>query len=182
MKLKKQKIYEGMWLGSIILLLTTISFMGITSLLDTIRIKSVEAGQKTGDFWEDLVETHDTAPIAYKTHLGENKAIKQAPINKMTKEWALEQWRNRYGEKVAIELDIFIKLKESNWNRNAFHCNNDGSVDLFWYQINSQHIESGRVTLQCAVDPECATKFAMDLYDAHGWCPWYGAKALGFCK
>ena len=99
-----------------------------------------------------------------------------------TKAWALKKWSDRFGAKVAWQLEVIMGTKESGWNANAYHCNTNGTVDLSWYQINSVHVENGKLSLECAASPICSTEFAMDLYEEQSWCPWYGAKALGFCQ
>lgn len=99
-----------------------------------------------------------------------------------TKAWAIKKWSNRFGAEVAWQLETIMDLKESGWNANAYHCNTNGTVDLSWYQINSVHVKSGKLSLACAADPICSTDFAMDLYEEQGWCPWSGAKKLGFCQ
>lgn len=97
-----------------------------------------------------------------------------------TKAWALQKWSNKFGAKVAWELEVIMDTKESGWDADAFNCNNNGSVDLSWYQLNSVHLN--KVSLKCLADPICGTDLAMDLYEEQGWCPWYGAKKLGFCN
>lgn len=99
-----------------------------------------------------------------------------------TKAWAMKQWSDRFSPEVAWQLEIIMDTKESGWNADAYHCNTNGTVDLSWYQVNTVHVEGGKLSLTCAADPICSTAFAMDLYDEQSWCPWYGAKALGFCK
>ncbi|GAG16746.1 unnamed protein product [marine sediment metagenome] len=99
-----------------------------------------------------------------------------------TKAWMMKKWSDRFGPKVAWQVEIIMGTKESGWNANAYNCNTNGTVDLSWYQINSVHVDNGKLSLGCAADPVCSTEFAMDLYEEQGWCPWYGAKALGFCQ
>lgn len=97
-----------------------------------------------------------------------------------TKAWAMKQWSDRFSPKVAWELEVIMGTKESGWNANAYNCNTNGTVDLSWYQLNTVHLN--KASLACLADPICGTEIAMDLYDEQGWCPWYGAKALGFCN
>ena len=82
MKNKKQKTIQGMFLGVILIIILTITYLGVSSLLTKIETKSVDASVKTGLFWEDLVETYETAPLDYKTPQQADIAIKQAPTMK----------------------------------------------------------------------------------------------------
>lgn len=93
------------------------------------------------------------------------------------KEWALDQWEALGGKKLRDQANL-VFFNESGWNSNAFHCNSNGSVDLFWYQANSVHFKKG-LTLQCAVDPKCSTEFSLKLFSEQGWTPWVSAQTLG---
>lgn len=69
---------------------------------------------------------------------------------------------------------------ESRGDRNAYNVNKNGTIDVGIWQINSIHIKSGSITLECASEIRCATKWAIEkrLHDGN-WQAWYAARALG---
>jgi hypothetical protein len=79
---------------------------------------------------------------------------------------------------------------ESRGKQNAFNVNNNGSIDLGPWQINSIHYgkeykhwqtrETMILTIACVGDYKCATDWAISKRLADGnWSTWYGAKAHG---
>lgn len=130
------------------------------------------------DILRPFMPIEKTVKIAKANIVVDNKPVVEEQIG--TKAWALKKWSDRFGPKVAWQLEVIMGTKESGWDANAYHCNTNNTVDLSWYQLNTVHLD--KVSLVCLADPVCGTDVAMDLYEEQGWCPWYGAKALGFCQ
>lgn len=98
-----------------------------------------------------------------------------------TVDWALKQWENRFGKKVALEAFAVIQ-NESGWEAQKWNCNSKGSMaslDLGYYQFNSQHFLSGLLTMDCALNLKCSTEKALNLYAKNGWSSWNAAKRIG---
>ncbi len=60
---------------------------------------------------------------------------------------------------------------ESGGRPNAINKNRNGSTDTGLFQLNSIHHYAGDLT-----DPETNIKYASQLYQGHGWQPWYSSK------
>lgn len=75
-----------------------------------------------------------------------------------------------------IEVDC-LHDHEADYNPNAFNINSNNTIDIGVWQINSIHIKSGSITLQCAANYECATQWAIKkrLKDK-SWNAWVGYK------
>lgn len=69
---------------------------------------------------------------------------------------------------------------ESRGDRNAYNINTNKTADIGIWQINTIHIKSGSITLECAAEIRCATKWAIEKRLKDGsWGAWYAAKAMG---
>lgn len=93
------------------------------------------------------------------------------------KEWALDQWEKLGGQELRDEA-VLVFFGESGFNKDATHCNTNGTVDLGFYQANSVHIPK-RLSIECAGSIKCSTEKMLELYKEQGWTPWTQAKKLG---
>lgn len=128
-----------------------------------------------GEFYNNYITM---PPGAGAMEVGVGSANTDSTPRPIDKEWALDQWEALGGKKLRDQANL-VFFNESGFNENAFHCNNNGSVDLGFYQFNSVHIPK-RLSIKCAGDIECATQKALEMYKEQGWTPWTAAKKLGF--
>jgi len=75
---------------------------------------------------------------------------------------------------------MVINWGESRGNDNAYNINNNGTIDLGRWQVNSIHIKAGTITIECAGNYKCATEWAIAkrLNDGN-WSAWYATRAYG---
>jgi len=120
--------------------------------------------------------------IDYTSEYRPRVHIKQAEAKTPEKEigkiaWIMDEVRKTGLDPLEAAVIIY---GESRGDENAYNVNTNGSADLGIWQINTLHIDSGSITLKCATDYRCATKWAIDkrLNDGN-WSAWYAARAYG---
>lgn len=74
--------------------------------------------------------------------------------------------KNIWGKDANIGLAI--ASCESHLNKNAYHINNDGTIDFSVFQINTVHT--------AILDPQENIKYAYNLYLQQGTTPWNSSK------
>jgi hypothetical protein len=91
--------------------------------------------------------------------------------------WIMDEVRKAGLDPLEAAVIIY---GESRGNVDAYNVNTNGSADLGIWQINTLHIDSGSITLQCATDIKCSTEWAIEkrLNDGN-WKSWYAARAYG---
>jgi len=79
-----------------------------------------------------------------------------------------------------VSESFTVVWSESRGDKNAYHINTNNSVDIGIWEINSVHLDSGSITLECMTSLECSTDWsiAKRLHDGN-WSAWYGARKLG---
>jgi hypothetical protein len=163
-KNKKQKLYNGMVVGSILILFLTTTALGLNVLLKKIETKSAYAGGIVGDFFENPAKMIvDTTPVPKASNL----TLKTPPT---MREWVEAEVKNAgldFGE-----VDCIIQ-NESNWNNWRYNINKNGSTDMGLWQINSIH--KNTCSVECRWDYKCSTHWAIQkrLNDGN-WNAWYG--------
>lgn len=76
------------------------------------------------------------------------------------KEVPLRLWAMNEAFENQLNPDTFdcVIKNESGWSTEKHPVNKNGSVDLGIAQWNSQHVESGFISLECVSTPKCAIK------------------------
>ena len=92
-----------------------------------------------------------------------------------SKKWIRAEWERAGADWSKVYA---VMQCESYWDNNKYNVNTNGTIDLGIYMFNSCHIPS-RLSLECASDPVCSTKKAVELWGEQGFAPWVCANNLG---
>ena len=163
MKIKKE-VKNKLFQFAIILIVALILVLGLTELFNKAETLSLTNKAKAVEFF-DTSYTISTVSTKRKAKPSERVG---------TETWIKEQW-TKAGAK--WESVYSVVQCESGWESDAYHVNNNGSLDVGLYQINLEsHPE---VTILCALNTVCSTEFAISLWERQGFHPWYCARNLG---
>jgi hypothetical protein len=124
------------------------------------------------DFYKYLTELAINSANAEIAELRAGVRHGDAPAPLSAEDYIRQEW-----EKAGAKWEevYMVVQAESRWNKDAWNCNTNGTLDAGLYQHNSVH----KIPLSCLTDIECSTKEAIKLYREQGWTPWVGAKKLG---
>lgn len=125
-----------------------------------------------------LAQAPDILPDTKIVYVEKEAPICQPDTTVYDKDWALEQWE-KIGQR---DNALLVFFEESGLKQEAWYCNDKGSMaslDIGFYQWNSQHFKTGRITLECAVSIKCSTEKAIEMYQEQGFTPWFGADKFG---
>ena len=162
--MKKQKTKEKLFQFVIILIVALILVLGLTELFDKAETLSLTNKAKAVEFFDT---SYVIATVGTQRKANPNERAG-------TEEWIKKQW-TKAGAK--WESVYSVVQCESGWESDAYHVNNNGSLDVGLYQINLEsHPE---VTILCALNTVCSTEYAIELWKEQKWRPWYGARKIG---
>lgn len=99
---------------------------------------------------------------------------RQAVADELTPKEYIWQEAQQAGLNIA-KVDCLID-SESKYI-NDWNVNKNGTVDFGYWMINSIHIKSGIITLECATDLICSTDWAIERLKQGKWNMWAGWKS-----
>ena len=130
-----------------------------------------QARQAVGEILS--VKTGQIQP--FKTALADTEEVKpNSPLN--VREYVANEVR-KAGLNI-FEVQCLLE-HESNFDNDKYNINNNGTIDIALWQINSTHINDKKypITLECMTSVECSTKWSIAKRLREGnWNSWYGFK------
>jgi len=155
--------------GSVVLLGIVLSIIGIWT--------GVRAVANWGSTHEIVSQQVLSMSIQYPFRIEDRKPLVLASIEKQALMPELDTDIERYiCEKFGIvecRTALAIAEAESNLNCNAFHVNDNGSVDFSIFQLNSVHLKKGgEWTLENMANCKKNVDLAYELWTEQGFEPW----------
>ena len=124
-----------------------------------------------------IVVSIETRPMVV---VEERKPLLLLSPYRITKPVAVETVNMNDAERAIYEvfgledykMALAIAKAESGLKVHAFHANDNGSIDLGIFQINSVHFNKPGCSMNELVTVMGNVKCAKQIYDAQGWAPW----------
>ena len=160
---KRKPYYLFTLLGIFLVILLWVGFTSIFSYLNTHTFTKQAMVIPPSFHWPLRIEKKEEPKVVEKIVIPEYTAEIDTPIKKYV--------CDKFGV-MDCKIALGVIQAESGFNDQAWNVNDNGSIDVGLWQINSIHFKQPGCSLKEVIDPIDATNCAYSIWKASGWNVW----------